>query len=118
VPGGERVVDQLKEGDEILGYDISAHSILPETVSRNSFRMVPKVLSINDGLLYTTLTDQPIYVKNGTWEGWVLDPVALHVGEKLLLPLSGKWVRITNVDIISGSFKVYLTISLPTECWS
>ena len=65
------------------------------------------MLSINDGLLVTTLTKQPLYVKDGNWTGWVLDPQNLTVGEQLYDPLNGSWIAISSLHVLNGTFKVY-----------
>ena len=116
VPGGTVAVDNLSVGDEVLGYNVSTHTMVPETVTQNSFAMVSSVLSINHGLLYTTLTDQPLYVRNGSWEGWVRDPQMLRPGERLFFPLTGAWVKVTSLEVLQGNFKVYdLRVSSPYD---
>ncbi len=66
-----------------------------------------EILSVNGGLLETTLTDQPLFVRNGTWVGWVRDPRNLTLGEQLFNPLTQSWINVTSLQVLQGSFKVY-----------
>ena len=100
-------VDKVEEGDTVMGYNLSTGQLVPVQVTGNSFRHVDQILSINNGLLDATPTDQPIYVRNGTWEGWVADASHLAVGEQVFLPASGGWANITRLETLSGNFKVF-----------
>ena len=105
--GGQKRVEQLSQGDAILGYDVASGSWVKESVTSNAPTTVGDVLSINNGLLVTTLTDQPLYVQNGTWTGWVHDPQNLSVGEALYNPSTGSWVSITSLTVQIRTFTVY-----------
>lgn len=106
-PNGQKRVEQLSQGDAILGYNVTSGTWVKETVTSNTATKVSAVLSIDSGLLETTLTDQPLYVRNGTWTGWVHDPQNLSVGEQILDPLTGGWVTITSLRNLQGTFTVY-----------
>ena len=105
--GGTKSVNTLHVGDTVRGYDATTGTWVQETVTSNSFSFVGALLSINDGLLVVTLWDQPLYVRNGTWTGWVQDPQNLTLGEQLFLPSTGAWVTITSLQVLVGNFKVY-----------
>ena len=94
-------------GAAILGYDVAKGAWVDETVTPNAMTQVDQILSINDGLLGVTLTDQPLLVRNGTWIGWVRDPQNLTVGEELFNPATASWVNITSLEVLQGKFKVY-----------
>jgi hypothetical protein len=114
--GGTQLVDKLKHGDEVLGYNVTTGTLVPETIIANSHTKVHQIMSINDGLLNLTSTDQPLYVRNGTWQGWVKDPENLTVGEAVLMPWSGTWLNITSIQTLPyGSYTVYdLQVTGPT----
>ena len=105
--GGPKRIEQLSDGDAVLGYNVTTGSWVNERVTSDTASTVDEILSINDGLLEATLTDQPLFVRNGTWVGWVLDPQNVTVGEQLFNPLTQSWVNITSLQVLQGSFKVY-----------
>ena len=102
--------------DTVLGYNVTTGSWVQETVTSNTASTVSQILSINNGLLVTTLTEQPLYVRNGTWVGWVHDPQNLTVGEQVFLPWTGAWVTITSLKVLTGTFTVYdLRVTAPND---
>jgi len=105
--GSTAKVDKLETGDYVMGYDLTGRQLVPVLVTANIQRNANQIVSVNDGLLKVTPTDQPIYVRNGTWEGWVMDASHLEVGEELFLPASGSWLTIDRIETLSGSFKVF-----------
>lgn len=105
--GGQKRVEQLSEGDAVLGYNVTTGSWVKESVTSNTATNVNEVLSVNNGLLETTLTDQPLYVRNGTWTGWVRDPQNLTAGEQLFNPWTNSWTSITSLRVLTGTFTVY-----------
>ncbi len=114
--GGTKAVNKLRVGDAVLGYDTTTGAWVPETVTQDSFSFVNRALSIDNGLLVTTLTDQPLYVQNGTWTGWVHDPQNLSLGEQLFVPSTGAWVRVASLQVLTGNFKVYdLRVTAPNN---
>ncbi len=105
--GGQKRIEQFSEGDAVLGYNVTTGSWVKERVTSNTASTVDEILSINDGLLEATPTDQPLFVRNGTWVGWVLDPRNLTVGEQLFNPWTQAWINVTSLQVLQGSFKVY-----------
>ena len=115
-PNGAKRVETLTAGDAVLGYNVTTGSWVRETVTSNSASTVSQVLSIDNGLLVTTLTEQPLYVRNGTWVGWVHDPQNLTVGEQVFLPWTGSWITITSLKVLHGTFTVYdLRVTAPSD---
>lgn len=105
--GKQTLVEKLSQGDSVLGYNVTSGTWVKEGVTTNSATTVNEILSINNGLLDTTVTDQPLYVRNGTWVGWVHDPENLKVGEQIYDPLTASWTTITSLQVQSGTFTVY-----------
>ncbi len=115
-PSGDKRVDRLAAGDAILGYNVTAGSWASETVTSNTHTDASQILSINNGLLEVTLTEQPLYVRNGTWAGWVHDPQNLTVGEQVFSPRTGQWISIVSLQTLQGSFRVYdLRVTSPND---
>jgi hypothetical protein len=101
--GGTMPVQALKPGDEIVGYDVQTGTFVTETVTSNNCTTVDEILSINNGLLYLTPTDQPIY----TDHGWIRDPQDLRIGWKIYDPAKNAWITISNLETLKGHFQVY-----------
>ena len=67
-------------------------------------------------MLAITLSGQPLYVRNGTWVGWVRDPQKLSVGEALFDPWTASWINITSLQSFRGTFTVYdLRVTSPND---
>lgn len=58
-------------------------------------------------LAAVTTTDQPIYVKNGVFEGWLVNPKELQIGNMLFNLLQGGWIEVTALEYENGAFTVY-----------
>ena len=99
--GSTLPVEKVKEGMAILGYDFETSSLVIEDVTYTGKTKTNRLVNINDGLLVVTRTDHPIYVRNGTWEGWVVDPEALMCGMELFCPLNDDvWTEIHTIGWI------------------
>jgi hypothetical protein len=109
-------IETIRAGQKVLGWDPARKAFVRETVLRNTHTNVDRVEVINDGLLVVTVTDQPLYVSRGSWEGWVRDPGRLSAGEYLFHPVTGKWIEITSIQAVTGRFKVYdLVVTSPND---
>jgi hypothetical protein len=106
-PTGYVQVQKLTVGQIVIGYNLSQRTFEPERLLGLNETSVSSILSINDGQLLVTLEDQPLYVLNLSWTGWVRDPVNLSVGEQLFDPLTGAWMGIYSLSIVSRVTKVY-----------
>lgn len=100
-------VEDVKKGMQVLGYNLSSGLPVAETVIYTHTSRAKTIEVINDGQLLTTLYDQPIFAKNETFTGWILNPVELQVGWQLFNPLTWSWFNITNISFMEGNFKVY-----------
>ena len=105
--GSTRPVEKIDVGDQVLGYDPVTRSYVTETVGMVTSAKAPVILNINDGALRTTLDDQPIYVKNSTTEGWILNPAQIQVGWQLFDVENGAWVTVASIDYELQKTKVY-----------
>jgi hypothetical protein len=101
--GKEVPVQDVKPGDEIMGYDVQTGTFVAENVTSNKCTIVNEILSINDGLLCVTPTDQPIY----TDHGWVVNPQDLKIGWRIYDPTSNSWITIQSLQTLKGHFDVY-----------
>lgn len=109
-------VERIKKGDTVMGYDVASGALVPAQVTGTSYTTVEQMISINGGLLQVTPTDQPLYVRNSTWQGWIRDPQDLVVGDQLFMPSTGGWVNVTLIETLQGHFKVYdLRVSAPSD---
>lgn len=100
-------VENLAKGTSIISVDLSTGDLISETVTLNKMTVVSEIEILNDGLLALTLEDQPIYVRNGSFTGWIRDPQDLQIGWDVFNPLDGSWITITKITFDEGKFKVY-----------
>lgn len=105
--GGYVPVEELEVGDKLLGYDVAKGKLQHLKVESVTSTQVDQILTINDGLLKVTPTDQPIYMRNDTFEGWLADPQDLQVGDMLFEPVQGAWIEVTSLVYDYGGFTVY-----------
>ena len=65
------------------------------------------VIEFINGKFGLTPTDQPIYVRNATYTGWVKNPDSVKVGWYIYSPTDNSWVKVTSVTYKYGNYKVY-----------
>jgi hypothetical protein len=99
----EMPVQDVKPGDEIMGYDVQTGTFVVENVTSNNCTVVNEVLSINNGLLCVTPTDQPIF----TDHGWIVNPQDLKIGWRIYDPTHNSWITIQSLKTLNGHFDVY-----------
>lgn len=100
-------VQLLGPGLNVIGYWSSNDTRATENITWNNFTWVNRTISINGGLIVTTLKDQPLYVKNGSWIGFVRDPQNLTLGEYLYNPVLNSWVKITSLQTLTNETPVF-----------
>ncbi len=105
-PFGYKKVQNIKPGTIIDTYDLTTEHISFGIVLLNTKSSVDTIESINN-ILWVTTYDQPIYIRNKTYEGWLHNPVDLRVGWQMYDPVHNKWINITQIKIYSGHFEVY-----------
>lgn len=105
--GQVRKVQSLKIGDQLEGYDYQYGGTTQVTLTNLTVSRVNELVVINQGFLRLTTTDQPIYIRNSTYTGWVINPINLQVGDQMYNPTANSWVTINSLQDVYGHFKVY-----------
>ena len=70
-----------------------------------------KIIQINRGLFLLTPTDQPIYVQNSSFIGWLRDSQNLTDTDRMFGPVSQSWVQVTSVRMVHFRIAVYDVIT-------
>jgi len=104
-------VQNIKPNESIVEYNVTSGLLTRGLlVSANSTK-VSELIDVNSGLLYLTPTDQPIFIRNASYEGWLHDPQNLTTRDQMLDPVTGVWVNVTSVELVDRSTMVYDVIS-------
>jgi len=109
-PNGYVPVQKLKPGDRVEEYGVQNNTMFTGTILYNKTES-SSVVSINDGTLLLTPTDQPVFIRNSTYIGWLRDPQNLSIGDQLFDPVNDTWINVTNVNIIYEHIKVFDVIT-------
>ncbi len=64
-------------------------------------------LEMINGKIGVTPSDQPMYVRNGTYTGWVKNPSVIKPGWSIYDPYNMSWVSVRNVTYLTGAYPVY-----------
>jgi len=105
--GSSKPIEEIKKGDQVLGYDPATGSYMAENVLDTIKHQVEVIVNINNGMLKLTPLDQPIYYRNSTYEGWMRDPANIQVGWEIYNATSNGWVPVTSVTFEEGKTRVY-----------
>ncbi len=106
-PAGYVPVQDLRSGTSVEEFNLTSQALVEGAfVSANTSR-VTQMIDVNDGLLYLTPTDQPIYVENATFVGWLHDPQNLTTADSIYDPVTNSWVHVTGVRLIQDETEVY-----------
>lgn len=105
--GSLKTVERIGVGDQIRGYDPETKAWVTETVLTTTKTKLDGILSINEGALRVTLTDQPIYVRHDGFEGWVRDPQDIKVGWQVFDASAQSWIDVTSTEYVAGKVWVY-----------
>jgi hypothetical protein len=100
-------VQNLRQGQTVLEYDFANQSLVPSEFLSANVTTVDTLIDINHGLLYLTPTDQPTYIENNTFTGWLQDPQNVTKGDNLWDPVTLSWIHVTSVSIVSHQANVY-----------
>ena len=57
--------------------------------------------------LVLTPTEQPIYVRNSSFQGWLHDPQNLTSADKIYDPVSNTWLQVESVLLVSEHIQVF-----------
>jgi hypothetical protein len=104
---GYRQVQDLAIGERVIGYNLSDGQLVPLTLEGDHSSWVNAVEVVDRGLLVVTPTDQPVFIKNATFTGWVRDPQNLSVGDWLFNPVAGNWTFVYSIALRSAHIKVF-----------
>jgi hypothetical protein len=99
-PTGYASVQSLKAGDAVEEYNFASQHLVQGTFLSGNTTNVTQLIDVNNGWLYVTPTEQPIYIENGTFVGWLHDPQNLTTSDRILDPVTYKWVSVTSVELI------------------
>jgi hypothetical protein len=106
-PTGYVPVQDLRAGQRILEYNVGSGGFFVGTFLSATVTDVSHVLSINRGELVVTLTDQPIWIRNMTFEGWLHDPQNLTAGDFLFDPLTDVWIPVQSLQVLNENTHVF-----------
>jgi hypothetical protein len=99
-------VANLNVGDYIYGYDTQTGKMQLLRVTFITTTSSPVIEYIN-GNIGVTPTDQPMYVKNAYYQGWINNPSSIKIGWYLFNPQTQEWTRVNNVTYDYGNYFVY-----------
>jgi hypothetical protein len=94
-----------------MEYNFSTSSLVRGVLLYNNATSVTQLINVNDGLLSVTPTDQPILIRNSTFEGWLNNPENLSTADQIYDPVTLSWVPVTSVELVDGSATVYDVIT-------
>jgi large repetitive protein len=110
-PTGYVLVQDLHPGDAVMEYNFTSHSLMVgEFISGNTTN-VSELIDVNNGQLYLTPTDQPIYIQNSTFTGWLHNPQNLTTADSIFDPMTNSWVHVFNVQLVQENTTVYDVIT-------
>lgn len=111
--GSYEMVQNLKIGDQVAGYNFSSNSLQNIALTNLTSTSTSELLNINSGLLELTPTDQPIYMTNSSYTGWIINPKDLKVGDFIFNPVNNSWIKITSLRDMHGHFTVFDVVTSP-----
>jgi len=106
-PSGYVPVQNLKPGATVEEYDFSTQSVVPGTLLWGNATNETQLVDINRGLLLLTPADQPVYIQNNTFEGWLRDPQNLTTADTMFDPVTMSWIHVTSVKLIHDHTTVF-----------
>jgi hypothetical protein len=106
-PTGYVPVQKLRVGEAIKEYNFASQRLVQGTLLSDNTTNVSQLIDINNGWLYVTPTEQPIYIENSTFVGWLHDPQNLTTSDSVLDPVTNMWVHVTSVRLVPDSTVVF-----------
>jgi hypothetical protein len=93
-PSGYVSVQRLRVGEAVTGYSLTSNTFVTLTLTGLNATLSEPLVIINFGLLTLTADDQPIYIWNSTFEGWLHNPVQLTVGDYMFDAATQGWIQV------------------------
>ena len=106
-PSGYVAVQKLEPGDSIIEYNLTTHATTTGTFLSANTTRVTQIIDVNDGWLRLTPTDQPLYIRNASFVGWLHNPQDLTTADSIFDPATGSWVQVTSLSLIHTHTVVY-----------
>ncbi|KKL08136.1 hypothetical protein LCGC14_2578890, partial [marine sediment metagenome] len=109
-------VQKLNVGEYVLGYNVTSGETIPVLVTEIDVSKVSSILKIghDKGSLRITPYNQPIWYKNETYTGWLIDPINIQEGDQIFHIPSDSWVTVNKLILIeNGSHEVYDIVTDP-----
>jgi hypothetical protein len=100
-------VQNLRPGQSIVEYNLTSGQLVSGALVSANATEVREILEINSGALYVTPTDQPVFIRNATFEGWLRNPQDLTTSDQLFNPVSGEWINVSDVRLVTLAVSVY-----------
>jgi len=115
-PGGWAQVQALTVNETVKEYDPLRGVMFTGEVLYINMSTVNSTLIINNGLLNLTLTEQPIWMRNSTYTGWLSDPQNLTTSDQIWDPFNVTWVSITS--LVVGHFPTTVYDVVTSTHWN
>ncbi len=106
-PSGYVPVQNLHPGDAVMEYNFTSQSLFVGTLISANTTAVSQLIEVNNGTLYLTPTDQPIYIQNSTFTGWLHNPEQLTTADSIFDPVHNLWVHVFGVQLVQVNTFVY-----------
>jgi hypothetical protein len=106
-PSGYVRVQNLAAGDAVVEFNVSSGRFTRGTFLSGNTTTVNTLIDVNGGLLYMTPTDQPIFIYNSTFQGWLRDPQNLTTQDEIFDPVTDTWINVTSISAVHHNTTVY-----------
>jgi len=106
-PQGYVPVQKLERGAPVVEFNFTTQTLTGGVLQWANKTRVTSLVDIDNGRLFLTPTDQPIFIRNSTFMGWLRDPKNLTEGDYTWNPINDSWVLVTNVSIVQQQTFVY-----------
>ena len=106
-PSGYVPVQELRSGDDVKEYDFATGQLVNGTFVSGNVTNTSEVVDVNHGWLTLTPTEQPIYIQNASYVGWLIDPQNLTTADSIFDPVTHTFVSVTSVQVLQDRTSVY-----------
>jgi len=99
-------VSNLKVGEVVYGYNTFNMKPTKERITYIT-TAYSQYLEVINGNINVTTEDQPFYIKNSTYTGWIKNPSIIKVGWYIYNPQNYSFVRVNSIKYTEGIYRVY-----------